>query len=757
MMRVTRAAPAAQPVLGRRGQPAAGLDHFVRSLIPDRQRVLVHRSRRRDAQDGRRRRRGPSLVDLESREPLDDRGMIRHARSVANVAYAASNGRAPQHHVAPVHHSTANAAIRVNTPVVRRYRGSSKVRGVSWPPFGRTPWRRPRHVEEVRVPLTVVPRPVQRGSLALALLALLALVIPAGVFAVKPGTPPVTIQILNVSDWHGQIDPTGNPPTIGGAWSIADRWAEDRLEHPTLTLTAGDDFGATPPLSSFFNEVPAVLVQRMMGMQVGTFGNHNFDRGIAHLQQMIDLAGAPTDADHPGTPFRYVAANLANLNANLTGVEPFAFFSVGGAKVAVIGIVNEEAPTLVSPGAFGTIAITNGAAAANHWAAKARKAGANAVIVITHKGVRGTDLEGKAFGELVDFANDVDSDLIDVIIGDHTDVKYSETIDGILVHENKSKGVTYAKTLLNVQPGKGGGVTGKSMTFVDPPTAPFLTAPQLVAAECPAGAGVPDRYCDADILARLSSTRVELAVQLDVKVATATATFPRGSNLERREEVAVGNLTAEGMKWFEGTDFALMNSGGIRAPLPSPYVPLNPAFVRPPAAAPWDLVLGDIYSVLPFTNTVLKRTVTGAQLWSALENGVNRIQADGTGTDGRFPQIAGFRFKFDYARPTGCSGTSGAADWVCVPSRVYEVTKADGTPIPKDGTVFTIAIPSFVNQGGDSYRMFNDGDTGSNELLDAAVMQAYFAFLGGGAFPALTPTTDGRIQKCSGCAPPPAP
>ena len=605
------------------------------------------------------------------------------------------------------------------------------------------------------MPQSAMPRPARRGPFALALVALMALAIPAGVLAVKPGAPPVTIQILNVSDWHGQIDPTGNPPTIGGAWSIADRWVEDRLAYPTLTLTAGDDFGATPPLSSFFNEVPAVLVQRMMGMQVGTFGNHNFDRGIAHLQQMIDLAGAPTDADHPGTPYRYVAANLANLEANLSGVEPFAFFKVGGAKVAVIGIVNEEAPTLVSPGAFGTIAITDGVEAANHWAAKARNAGANAVVVITHKGVRGTDLDNQPFGELIDFANGVDSDLIDVIIGDHTDVKFSGTINDILVHENRSKGVTYAKTLLNVQPGKGGGVLSKSMTFVDPPTAPVLTPAQLVAADCPAGMGVPDRYCDAAILSALSTTRVELAVQLDVKVATATATFPRGSNLERREEVAIGNLTAEGMKWFEGTDFALMNSGGIRAPLPSPYLPLNPAFVRPPASAPWDLVLGDIYSVLPFTNTVLKRTVTGAQLWSALENGVRGIQADGTGTDGRFPQIAGFRFKFDYAKPTGCSGTSGAANWVCVPSRVYEVTKSDGTPIPRDGTVYTIAIPSFVNQGGDSYRMFNDGNTGSNELLDAAVMQAYFDFLGGAGFPALTPTVDGRIFKCSGCAPAP--
>jgi 5'-nucleotidase len=580
-----------------------------------------------------------------------------------------------------------------------------------------------------------------------ALLVTLTLIMPATTWAADPAPPPpVTIQILNVSDWHGQLDPSSG---VGGSWSIAARWAEDRLAYPTLTLTGGDDFGATPPLSGFFDEVPAVLAQRMMGIQVGTLGNHNFDRGIQHLQQMIDLAGAPTSADAPGQPYGYVSANLRNLKDNLSGVDPIRYFNVGGAKVAVIGITNEEAPGLVSPGNFGTIEVTDGVAAANKYARIARRAGANAVLVITHKGVRGFDAANNPFGELITFANGVDPNLVDVIFGDHTDIKFSGTINGILVHENRSKGVTYAKTLLTVQPGMGGGVVGKSVSFVDPPTAPALTPAQLLAAQCPNPTDpAPAKYCDAAILAMLAPYRIDLAALLDEKVATATASFPRGGNIERREEVALGNLIAEGMKWFQDTDFALMNGGGIRAPLPSPYVPLDASLVRPPAAAPWDLVLGDIYSVLPFGNTVLERTVTGAQLWAALENGVSQISSvDGTGGDGRFPQIAGFRFTFDYAKAPGCSGAG--VTYVCVPSRVISVTWPDGTPIPADNTVYTLATINFLNQGGDSYRMLLDGQTGENEVLDASVMQAYLDHLG--PIPELTPTTDGRITKCSGC------
>ena len=204
------------------------------------------------------------------------------------------------------------------------------------------------------------------------------------------------------------------------------------------------------------------------------------------------------------------------------------------------------------------------------------------------------------------------------------------------------------------------------------------------------------------------------------------------------------------MLWYQGTDFALMNGGGIRSPLPSSYAPLDASLVRPPAAAPWDVVLGDVYSVLPFTNTVLRRTVTGTQLWAALENGVSQINAvDGTGGDGRFPQIAGFRFKFDYAKATGCTGVDAAR--VCVPSRVFEVTQSDGDRDPEGRHRVHDGHVNFLNQGGDSYRMLLDGHTGENEVLDAAVMQQYLDHLG--PLPALTPTTDGRIEKCSGCAP----
>ena len=96
-------------------------------------------------------------------------------------------------------------------------------------------------------------------------LALVAVAIPAGVRR-RRRAQPVTIQLLNVSDWHGNIDPVAT-----ARWRLEHLGALEagspRLPVP-ISLTAGDDFGASPPLSGFFDEVPAVMAERLMGIQV---------------------------------------------------------------------------------------------------------------------------------------------------------------------------------------------------------------------------------------------------------------------------------------------------------------------------------------------------------------------------------------------------------------------------------------------------------------------------------------------------------
>jgi 5'-nucleotidase len=500
----------------------------------------------------------------------------------------------------------------------------------------------------------------------------------------------VDLQILQVSDWHAQLDPLNG---VGGAAALSTYFNQDRAAQPnTLTLTAGDAYGASPPLSSFFDERPAVEAMNLMGFDADTFGNHNFDRGIVHLQSMIDLA-----------EFQYVSANLKNVDDNLTGVKPFEIFDRNGLKVAVIGITNPEAPTLVFPGNFGTIEVTDPVQAANQARAQARKAGANFFVVITHMGV--THFEnGEARGPLIDFANAVGG--FNVILGDHTDVQYEGVHNNQLVVENRSKGVTYSRLNLSVDP-RNGRVLSRSVQFVSP----------VAEAVTP----------DPAIVSMLAPYRQALAEAFDEVIGEATDLFPRGNNIERLGEVAIGNLVADSMREAYGTDVAFTNGGGIRSPIPSSYLPQDTSLRRTtPGYAlgpPYDVVIGDVFSVLPFGNIVITREVTGAQLHQVLEHGVAVMP----GASGRFPQISGFKFTYDVARPAG--------------SRVVEVTLDDGTAVLPDSTVYTLATNDFVNAGGDGYTMLADG-LGTTRDVMANVLLDYIREQG-----TISPVIEGRITR----------
>ncbi len=537
------------------------------------------------------------------------------------------------------------------------------------------------------------PRRTKRLSVVSALAVLLPILAWTGQATAVPTRPGATvdIQVLNVSDFHGQLDPLNG---IGGAAALSTYWQQDRANNPnTLLLTGGDAVGASPPLSSFFEDVPTIEWMNYAGFTADTFGNHNFDEGIAHLQEQIDLA-----------EFAYVSANLDNVEDNLTGVSPFIIKKVGGVKVAIIGVTNPEAPTLVAPGSLGTIEITDPAPAAMAARAQAEALGAQIFIAIGHLGIEGTDANGNRTGPLVDFANAVQG--FDLILGDHTNVQYKETINGALVIENLSKGVTYARTNLHYDRRGGGTVTATS-EFVSP----------VASAVTP----------DPGVVALLQPYRDELSAQMDGVIGTATDIFPRANNIERIREVAIGNLVADTLRTTYGTQIAFTNGGGLRSSLPSSsYLPADTTLRRPSAGyapgPPYDVVTGDAYSVLPFGNQSLTRTVTGSQLWSILERSV----ASAPNSFGGFLQISGFRFTYNSALPAF--------------SRVVSVALADGTPIPRDGTTYTAATNDFTNAGGDGYVELADGQGTTRDLMANDLVE-YITAQG-----TISPYTDGRID-----------
>jgi 2',3'-cyclic-nucleotide 2'-phosphodiesterase (5'-nucleotidase family) len=346
-------------------------------------------------------------------------------------------------------------------------------------------------------------------------------------------------------------------------------------------------------------------------------------------------------------------------------------FEVGGLDVAVVGITNEEAPTVVSPGAFGTIEITDSVQAANVAAREAKRAGADVVIVLTHKGIRGFNADGSAFGELIDLANNVSAGQIDLIVGDHTDFTYSGVHqDRVLAVENRSKGIQFAQILLEVD-GKGK-VVSKSVTF-HTPTAAAVTP-------------------DPAIQAYIDGLTAQLTPILGTVIGSSTRTILRSDSCGRADgrlcESLVGNVVTDAMRTKYATDFAITNSGGLRAALTCPDA--GPSGFCSASTPALSITRGSVLGVLPFGNVTTTVTLTGAEVKAFLENGVSRMP----GADGRFAQVSGLCFTYDVAAPAGSRVTS----------IVRQAAAGSCTATPVDPAAsYSVASNDFLLKGGDGY------------------------------------------------------
>ena len=191
----------------------------------------------------------------------------------------------------------------------------------------------------------------------------------------------------------------------------------------------------------------------------------------------------------------------------------------------------------------------------------------------------------------------------------------------------------------------------------------------------------------------------------------------------------MGNYIADLLRSKYKTDFALTNGGGIRDSFPAKgYKPVDTTLVRTGTGA-LDVTLGDALTVYPFGNQVATTVVTGENLWKALEIGVG----GNYGSEGRFPQISGFKFTFD---PTKAAG-----------SRIVSVTKNDGTEIAKDQTVYTLTTLDYIVYGGDQYvNVFSPSKAKVMGALLDIFVDALKADLAAGVVTQV-PALDGRVKK----------
>ncbi|MFB3818267.1 MAG: bifunctional UDP-sugar hydrolase/5'-nucleotidase [Candidatus Methylomirabilales bacterium] len=425
-----------------------------------------------------------------------------------------------------------------------------------------------------------------------ALLALLAsLVLLLGLAPSLPAAAPAErtarFTLLQVNDLY---DLTPNERgKKGGLARVATIRERVAAESPYTILVLAGDFLSPSTVSSLFQGEQMVAGLNAAGLELATFGNHEFDFGEFVTRERMRESW-----------FTWVSSNVLDPKTGLPFGEAAAFVlrDVGGVKVAFLGLTTPETKVL-SKGGRG-LTFLPPIQAAKAVIPRARRAGADVIVALTHQAMD----DDKALAAAVPD--------IHVILGGHEHVPLDARVGKTLILKTGSEAMNVGRVDVRV-------AVGKTRTV------------EATWSLIPVTDRVPDK---PEVAALVKRYQQAMAAELEQKVGETSVALDTRNALVRTQEAPVGNFVADLIRDSVQADVALVNGGGLRGDSVTPAGPLR---------------RGDVLRILPFANKIVKLEVTGETLRAALENGLSQVEK----TAGRFPQVSGMRVVFDPSRPPG--------------------------------------------------------------------------------------------------------
>ena len=521
----------------------------------------------------------------------------------------------------------------------------------------------------------------------------------------SPAAAPVEVQILAINDFHGNIETPPEPVAItqadgtvlkvraGGAAQLASALEHARQGHPnSITVAAGDLIGASPLASAYFLDEPTIDAMNLLGLNLASVGNHEFDKGSAELLRMQNGGCAKYTMRVPcrlepftGARFHYLAANVQRTDGSPL-FPATAVRQVGPVKIGFIGETLKETGTLVSPSGVAGLKFTDEAATANALVPQLKAAGADAIVLLIHQGGRVPDnFEEQGCngltGDILPILDRLDPAITTVISG-HTHQAYACTLQrggaARLLTSAGRYGILYSDVRLRFDPATHR-LIGENAVNV-PVTA--------AAGQDAAVAALVDRYAAA---AGPAAQRVVGHLK-----APALKTSENGES-QIADLIADAQLAATRAPNRGGADLSFINTGGARTDL----VP----------RADGSITYGDIFAIEPFGNTLVVRTYTGAQLKALLEQQFEDVNGHGVQRASTLVPSANFHFAFDLSRPLG--------------NRIVAM-ELNGKPIDPKGR-YRVSINNFLASGGDGYSVLTLGTDTFDAGLDLDALEAWLS------------------------------
>ena len=573
---------------------------------------------------------------------------------------------------------------------------------------------------------------MKRLALGAMLLVATAATLFAGAFAPgdADGQPlaTVSVQLLSFNDYHGNLEPpAGSSGRIGttdagGIEYFATHLANLKATNPnTLIVGAGDMIGASPLTSALFHDEPSIESLNLAGLQVTAVGNHEFDEGSAELLRMQNGGCHPTDKCQDGTPFEgadfeFLSANVflnQTKDAKITAASntakteqpgkpdaapktakeapllpAYTIKTVGGVKIGFIGMTLEGTPTIVTPTAVAGLNFYPEAYMANYWAQNLRKQGVKTIVVLLHEGgfqTGGSDINGCAgiAGPIVGITNLMSND-IDVVVSGHTHNAYNCMIGSKLVTSAASFGRLITDIDLEIDTTTGDVVTKRATNRIVTRT-------------------VPKHAGETALLQRYQALAAPLANRV---IGRVTADITRTAN--RAGESALGDVIADAQLAATkpankgGAVVAFMNPGGIRADFTFNQ--------QSGGEQPGQVTFSEAFTVQPFGNTLVVKTMTGQMIKDLLEQ---QFDNPSTGADRVLQVSTGFTYTYRRSNPKG--------------SRVDAASiRINGTAIGL-ATQYRVSMNSFLADGGDNFSAFRQGTNTLGGEVDTDAIVSYFA------------------------------
>ncbi len=442
------------------------------------------------------------------------------------------------------------------------------------------------------------------------------------------------VTILHMNDPHAHYDPyriskDGDP--IGGfakAKTIMDGVEASNRTHgkDTLKLMAGDLLMGTLYSTAFKGDV-GVRLMNDMGFDAMAVGNHEFDYGNENLLRIRKMMNFPL-----------LSANIRTAE----GKHPFPrvitkTLPVSGALVVIFGLTTDQTPTSTLPDNVKGLRFDDPIETAKQILKPFDEA--DFIIALTHIGLEEDERLAAACPK------------IDVIIGghSHTYVDPPRKVGSTIVCQAGAYARCVGRLDLYVKNGRVVAHQGQ------------LTDLTEKTAEDPKLRSVIDEYgkpLEKAMKVKVGETRVFLDGRL--------------ISVRSGHESNLGRLIAYTAAESCGADVSIINGGGIRSSIHEGII-----------------TLGDVHTVLPFGNTVVKLEMTGGDLLGVLQRSADLKEGSG----GKL-QTYGIELTNNGGKVT--------------------IEKVRGRSFAPTDT-YSVAINNFLLAGGDGYTEFkNEGRNARN-------------------------------------------